>query len=58
MAARRGWFCWRAKATTFSTVESPIPRAGVLTMRNSAISSSGFCSRRRYAIRSLISARS
>ena len=47
-----------AKAARRSSVVSPMPRAGVLMMRRRSTSLRGFTSTRRYAIASLISARS
>ena len=48
----------RASRSSVSSVVLPIPRAGVLIALCSAIESCGFLTSRRYAIRSLISARS
>jgi len=47
-----------AISESFASVVAPIPRFGVVTARMNAGSSSSFAIRRRYAIRSLISARS
>ncbi len=50
-------FC-SAKLASAVSVAGPMPRFGVFRMRRSASSSSGFATAMRYAIASLISARS
>ena len=46
------------KITSVAKVVAPMPRVGLLMTRSSATGSTGFTTRRRYASRSLISARS